>query len=105
MHRVHQILSGGRTSVDRAALDVALKIEISCGRRPLVGGTAQMERAAAALRKPMLVVDPADMSQALAVADWLKERRIAVLNVAGPRESGFPGVYQHAATFLRALLA
>ncbi|HEX6987506.1 MAG TPA: putative molybdenum carrier protein [Planctomycetaceae bacterium] len=73
-------------------------------RRPLVGGTAETERLAARLGKPVLVVDPGDTSRIPAVAEWLAGRTISVLNVAGPRESTVPGVYDQAATFLRALL-
>lgn len=74
-------------------------------RRPLTGGTALTERVAESVRKPFLVVDAADTSAIPAVADWLAERTISVLNVAGPRESTCPGIYEQAATFLRALLA
>src|SRR4051794_32234856 len=40
-----------------------------------------------------------------AAADWLKAGKVAVLNVAGPRESGKPGVHDQAAAFLRAVFA
>ena len=74
-------------------------------RRPLVGGTALTAEVARRLGRPLLVVDPADRSRRADVADWLAKRTIALLNVAGPRESTCPGIYQQAATFLRALLA
>ncbi|SUS06231.1 conserved hypothetical protein [uncultured Defluviicoccus sp.] len=35
---------------------------------------------------------------------WLRERRVRVLNVAGPRESSAPGIHEEAAAFLRVLL-
>ncbi|MBI2435628.1 MAG: molybdenum cofactor carrier, partial [Candidatus Hydrogenedentes bacterium] len=38
------------------------------------------------------------------VVAWLKDNRVRVLNVAGPRESTSPGVYQLAADFLATLL-
>jgi hypothetical protein len=36
--------------------------------------------------------------------DWLAFRRVRVLNVAGPRESKNPGIYQNAKAFLLAVL-
>ncbi|MFZ1414779.1 MAG: putative molybdenum carrier protein [Defluviicoccus sp.] len=68
------------------------------------GGTALTQRHAHEARRPCLVVDlTADVSP-LAVHAWLRERRVRVLNVAGPRESNAPGIYGEAAQFLRALL-
>ena len=39
-----------------------------------------------------------------AVREWIDAERIAVLNVAGPRESGRPGIGRDAATFLARIL-
>lgn len=39
-----------------------------------------------------------------AVLDWLHENRITVLNVAGPRESKIPGIYEQAKDFLLRVL-
>lgn len=73
-------------------------------RGALVGGTALTKRHAHEARRPCLVVDlTADVSP-LAVHAWLRDRRVRVLNVAGPRESNAPGIYDEAAQFLRALL-
>ena len=74
-------------------------------RRPLVGGTALTESHAGRLGKPVLVAEPGDASFVPTVAAWLADRTIVVLNVAGPRESTCPGIYEQAATFLRALFA
>jgi len=38
--------------------------------------------------------------QAGAVIDWIHENRIAVLNIAGPRESKIPGIHEQAKRFL-----
>jgi hypothetical protein len=35
------------------------------------------------------------------VVNWIKAKGIAVINVAGPRESKMPGIYQKAMSFLR----
>ena len=150
---VRQIVSGGQTGVDRAALDVALELGIPCGgwcpkgrlaedgpiperyplretrttryarrplgnvrapdaplilaREPLGGGTAYTERCARELERPCLVVPPdaADPATLARVRAWLAANDVEILNVAGPRESGAPGVHALAAAFLRALLA
>jgi len=147
--RLEQILSGGQTGVDRAALDVALELGIPCGgwcpkgrlaedgpiperyplretrsaryarrtawnvrdsdatlivaRRPLSGGTAYTEQVAVELERPYLVVAP-DVAEVARIRAWLAANEVAVLNVAGPRESGVPGVHAATCTLLRALL-
>lgn len=145
--RLKRIVSGGQTGVDRAALDVALSLELPCGgwcpkgrkaedgslpqRYPLretpseayaqrtewnvrdadgtliltrgapTGGTAQTLACARQLNKPYLLVDMTSPPAPSTVQAWLTEHRIAIVNVAGPRESSCPGVYQHAFQFLR----
>jgi hypothetical protein len=36
---------------------------------------------------------------------WMESRSVCILNVAGPRESGKPGIYQQALAFLREVLS
>ena len=151
---LRQVVSGGQTGVDRAALDTALDLGIACcgwcprGRRsedgsipdryPLTetpsenyavrtrwnvrdsdgtliftsgtpsGGTALTVSFADDAGKPWLVVDLlpisdirddpqatiAAISQPVdAVVEWIANHDIRVLNVAGPRESSFVGIY------------
>ena len=72
---------------------------------PLSGGTGLTAETAEAEGKPCLVADPLTSSpDPQAVADWLAENRVRVLNVAGPRESTQPGIYQAAADFLTQVL-
>jgi len=71
---------------------------------PLQGGTELTRRSAQNTGKPHLVVDLSDGSDATAVIDWLQAHRIGILNVAGPRETTQPGIYDRAAAFLRLLL-
>lgn len=72
---------------------------------PLSGGTGLTAETAAAQGKPCLVADPLISSpDAQAVADWLAENEVRVLNVAGPRESAQPGIYRAAADFLAIVL-
>jgi len=67
---------------------------------PLHGGTERTMQAAHAHGKPLLVVELARGEDPGYVAEWIAERGIRVLNVAGPRESEVPGIYERAAAFL-----
>lgn len=70
------------------------------------GGTALTCRVARARGRPLLVIDLADPAQARPerVREWLAAAEVATLNVAGPRESGAPGVYARARAFLERAL-
>jgi len=50
------------------------------------------------------VLDVAENPDASQVGAWARRHQIRVLNVAGPRESKCPGIYQHALSFLREVL-
>ncbi len=148
---LERIISGGQTGVDRAALDVAIKLDLPCsgwcpkGRASeqgpiadvypltetpladpaqrtefnvrdadgtliiahgeLTGGTALTRDFAASLAKPFLVVDPHDPLAAKTIAAWLSEQNVRILNVAGPRESQHPGIYERAGKLLHAVLS
>lgn len=69
------------------------------------GGTAATIHFARRHGKPCLVLDLDEGAEPRAVGRWLAEHGIAVLNVAGPRESKRPGIYGRAAAFLREALA
>jgi hypothetical protein len=69
------------------------------------GGTALTLDVARRLRKPFLVVDPAGPLGAADVRAWAAENGVHVLNVAGPRASENPDLYDQALHFLRQLLA
>jgi hypothetical protein len=110
-----------RTQMNVQAADATLIL--ACG--DLVGGTKLTETFARRESKPYRIANlnelmdfeehprptrqQADSSLARRVSDelraWLARERIAVLNVAGPRESTQPGVYQQACKVLRSLLA
>ncbi|MFW6085270.1 MAG: putative molybdenum carrier protein [Gemmatimonadota bacterium] len=147
-----RIVSGGQTGVDRAALDVALELGVSCGgwvpkgridergriperypglretatadwserteanvrdsegtliisRGALTGGSKYTREVAKRLGRPCLHLDLArSRTAALDVArDWIARNEISVLNVAGPRASKDPGLYDPAADLLRGL--
>jgi 3-methyladenine DNA glycosylase AlkC len=147
---IERIISGGQTGVDRAALDVALELDLPCGgwcpqgrraedgpipdRYPLqetpsgkyarrtrwnvrdsdgtliitagelTGGTALTQQSAERLNRPCYVVDLSVSGAVVPVARWVREHKLRALNVAGPRESTQPGIYERARKYLRRLL-
>ena len=136
--------------MDRAALDVALDLNIPCGgwcpksrlaedgtipeKYPLqetkteiyeertrknvedsdgtlvlvrghpVGGTAYTIETALTFGKPLWIVDLTKEFSIRDVFDWMERNFIKVLNVAGPRESGAPGIYAEAKAVLSQIL-
>jgi hypothetical protein len=74
-------------------------------RDALSGGTLLTRRLARRHGKPCLVVT-LDRPDALErIRAWLEEHKIAILNVAGPRESENPGIQSEAAELIGSLLA
>ena len=69
------------------------------------GGTAMTIAIAARLREPCLVLDLAGPADPSSVQGWANANTIAVVNIAGPRESGSPGIYAQAVLFLRQVLS
>ncbi len=70
----------------------------------LTTGTAFTLEAAKQESKPYFIVNLAETTDQKALIKWLKEENIATLNVAGPRESSAPKIYQQAYNFLKELL-
>ncbi|RMH03635.1 MAG: molybdenum cofactor carrier [Nitrospirae bacterium] len=68
---------------------------------PLSGGTALTLKIASRLQKPCLLISLEHPLSPQRVCSWIDGHGIATLNVAGPRESSCPGIYQHAYHFLR----
>lgn len=68
-------------------------------------GTAFTVEVARRLLKPCLVLDLDRLPGDEPVRAWLEAHRIAVLNVAGPRESKCPGIYRDALVFLQHVLS
>jgi hypothetical protein len=69
----------------------------------LIGGTALTLKYAQRYERPSLAVDLEELDAA-AVLRWLDDHAIEILNVAGPRESTLPGIYEEASKALRAIL-
>jgi hypothetical protein len=68
------------------------------------GGTDFTCRVATRAGRPLLVLDLSNAPEVNTVRRWLREHRIEVLNVAGPRESTSPGIAEAARRFVEALL-
>jgi hypothetical protein len=71
------------------------------------GGTAKTIQFCRELHKPYLVVDPsagASAAQEHTFQDWIESNEIKVLNIAGPRQSKCPGIYDAARALLERLL-
>lgn len=78
---------------------------IHCGS--LSGGTLATLEFCVELRKPFLLVDGSEVvavAGAVDVRRFVAENRIQRLNVAGPRESGWPAASAYAYTIVRASL-
>ncbi|MEW6363834.1 MAG: putative molybdenum carrier protein [Acidobacteriota bacterium] len=71
----------------------------------LDGGTALTAQLAEKHGKPLYIVRRGWTQETIdRVREWIVEKQIRTLNVAGPRESRSPGVHAFALSFLRPLL-
>jgi len=70
----------------------------------LKGGTAYTKDTAVNMAKPFTVINLNDKRKTPKATRWIKSNKIRVLNVAGPRESHFPGIYGKARMFLKEIL-
>jgi len=71
---------------------------------PLSGGTALTARLAEDTGRPVRVLDVDDPIDFAAFEDWIDLNRIRRLNVAGPRESGSPGIQARTREVVKTLL-
>lgn len=72
-------------------------------RGEAVGGTQLTIQEAQRLGRPVMVV-PLSRFDASVTSAWLEKENVSVLNIAGPRESEEPGVYDEARDAMRSLL-
>jgi hypothetical protein len=149
---IKRIVSGGQTGVDRAALDVAIKLGIAHGgwiprgrltesgalprkyqlketsssqyserteknvvdadgtliisHGPLTGGTEYTREMTHRHRRPWLHIDLDRMAAFQAATNinrWVLQNRIEILNVAGPRASEDPSIYQETLDILESV--
>ena len=71
---------------------------------PLAGGTRLTRQHAKRLGRPCLIVSPDRPEVAAEVRAWRRRHAVAVLNVAGPRSSEVPGIYEAARRLLDQIL-
>lgn len=74
-------------------------------RGRLLGGTELTRRLAVKYGKPCCVVNLAKAHDIRSVRHWIADNSIAMMNVAGPRESSSPGIGLEACDFLVAVLS
>ncbi len=86
---------------EKNVLDSDGTLVLSAG--PLHGGTELTVKLALRHSRPLMVVDVRTPPQYRQILPWLREQDIHVLNVAGPRESSQPGIYNAAMSYLREL--
>jgi hypothetical protein len=75
--------------------------------RELRGGTDQTVRFCVALKRPHQLIDASKISAegaAKLITDFVRENKIGILNVAGPRQSEWPEGYDYAFRALTAFL-
>lgn len=151
---INKIISGGQTGVDRAALDVAIKLNLAHGGWCPLGRLAELgktipkkyllketassdynERTALNIKdsdgtliliitgrnnikdgtlftiqkadrtcKPYLIVNLSKSYSISNIANWVTENSINILNIAGPRESTCPGIYNISLNFIKTLM-
>ncbi len=95
-----------RKRTERNVIDGEATLILTAG--PLKGGTAATASTAALYRKPCIVVDFRKKTEDEVfreVTEWLARVGPRVLNVAGPRESEMPGIYELALRFMRRVLS
>ncbi len=68
------------------------------------GGTALTIHTSQSMHKPYYVIDLTAPEATRNVVSWISHMDIAILNVAGPRESICPGIYQKAFDWLQNML-
>lgn len=77
-----------------------------CSFGPLTGGSALTAAFAVKHDRPLLHIDCEQLNHyrgVAAVERWLRSHKVQVLNVAGPRASGEPRIYQAVKTLLSAV--
>lgn len=87
----------------RNVADADATLILTPERRPS-GGTKLTAEIAHSSGKPWLAADPTRPEHVRRVVEWLASTMPATLNVAGPRESRFPGIAQRTREFMRIVL-
>ena len=94
-----------RVRTERNVMDADGTLIVFFGE--LSGGTRETLRICEAAGKPVLTIDGAVKDVALAAVEaavFIRHNGIGILNVAGPRESSYPGAADYAKRLIRAVL-
>ncbi|MEJ2595690.1 MAG: putative molybdenum carrier protein [bacterium] len=67
-------------------------------------GTQYTAEYARSKRKPLLMINLGRVDAPEQLREWICDNSIGILNIAGPRESTSPGIYQKALDFLKKVL-
>jgi hypothetical protein len=73
-------------------------------RGPVQGGTALTVQFAVEYEKPHLIIDLDDKIDPLMVREWGEKNKVKTLNVAGPRESEAPGIFDRAVQVIKSVI-
>lgn len=95
-----------RKRTEKNVIDSDGTLIISHGE--LTGGSLLTRVFADKHKRPCLHVDCLDgsaESRLVKVSEWLRVNRVGVLNVAGPRQSGDPGIYKAVRKLIEELLS
>lgn len=71
------------------------------GYLPMTGGTSLTNHFCHKYAKPHLFVDLKQTHPEQKIPDWIKKIQPKVLNIAGPRESKYPGIYKTSKDLLK----
>ncbi|HOF58861.1 MAG TPA: putative molybdenum carrier protein [Syntrophorhabdaceae bacterium] len=94
-----------KARTEKNVIDADATIILTIGRP--TGGTAFTVACAKKHRKPYLIADLKDRSDRQiieSIRQWLSSNRFNTLNIAGPRESKSPGIYEMALNILKEAL-
>ena len=72
---------------------------------PLRGGTALTLKYARRMRRPVIMTSMRSNRDIARIRKWIHGWEIRTLNVAGPRESKRPGIYDQSYSFLQRILS
>ncbi len=61
---------------------------------PIIDGTVLTIDEAKAQAKPFFIVNLAQGVDINAMTQWVRDSEVTILNIAGPRESSYPGIYK-----------
>jgi len=72
-------------------------------KTPLTGGTAFTADLAKSHKKPFFIANLTQPDTYSRTLEWIRSQNPQTLNIAGPRESLAPGIYNQALSFLKKL--